>query len=911
MAEQLTKLRPDRDLQCYFQEPSTVAALSETSEHGFTVSGCWRQQFDWAVVEWNRDNVFEHPAFRSLPDGDLRGIRLVYDEIRTNCVPLDSTTYDSLGWSYLRIWEEHPEGSANVEGFHWVPLKNYATAVEGQYVPATAELELQGTPTVGDLIELAWLDDHCNYAMAEGDSLESAIAGLAGFINQKQANGCVVTASAEGPRITLTYTGAPGTNGNRIGVYGGIHGAGTESWSPWWVPFGGGVSPQRWSVDLDLGDLTDTNNQHVDTTNVRKLRWTWAADLQPNDFQRREFSVVVANWQVTGTNPGYRVAGPGSRRIEDDSSAVTLVGAWTEERGNYSGGAIRYTETPGNHLQSVYSTGAAHTLYLGTRYVDGGAQATVQVDGNAPLVLDLNRPGEDVLIRHLLGQFAANAQHTVTVTHGGGAGSKLYFDFLEIAVPAADLPTFDASPTTTLATDWDTNHSLAIAPERTAWLIDKLGFHGRANHYAGAMWFYELSCPDNFYASATVQFAGTPQFMDVTQITLAGTSIEHVNLTSDTAESIAKCFELLIAAGSSAVWAHADGATLTITARAMGVAGNSIGISAGNSGETFTAAPSGATLAGGAGPNSESDLAWRTDLTATPRLNRAVRDWSRSYFRALKGYGIDVAAAFSMELRHGDDSTTAGIAQRYPDGAVWVNTPALQTNFSPASTAFWNQVYLDMGDVMAQAGVTPYLQFGEVQWWYKADDGSGMPFYDDYTKNGFQAAYGQPMAVIPNQNAAPGLFPRECAFLPGLVGQFTESIMDFVRQSHPEARFEVLYPPDVNDTPLNRIVNFPGAYWTPANLTCLKTENFTYTGDRNLNKARQSIGLPLGLGFPPSKSSHLVGIGDDTTPWERERRLSFAEGVESVVLFALDQFCLIGYGLPLDHNRGRARFMGK
>ncbi|MCU1235005.1 MAG: hypothetical protein JWP63_2972, partial [Candidatus Solibacter sp.] len=28
MPEQLTKLRPDRDLQCYFERPSAVAALS-------------------------------------------------------------------------------------------------------------------------------------------------------------------------------------------------------------------------------------------------------------------------------------------------------------------------------------------------------------------------------------------------------------------------------------------------------------------------------------------------------------------------------------------------------------------------------------------------------------------------------------------------------------------------------------------------------------------------------------------------------------------------------------------------------------------------------------------------------------------------------------------------------------------
>ena len=76
MTEQLTKLRPDRDLQCYFQQPSAVAALSEATANGFHVSGSWRQQFDWAVVEWNRDNVFEHPALRNLPDGDLSGLRL-------------------------------------------------------------------------------------------------------------------------------------------------------------------------------------------------------------------------------------------------------------------------------------------------------------------------------------------------------------------------------------------------------------------------------------------------------------------------------------------------------------------------------------------------------------------------------------------------------------------------------------------------------------------------------------------------------------------------------------------------------------------------------------------------------------------------------------------------------------------
>jgi hypothetical protein len=136
------------------------------------------------------------------------------------------------------------------------------------------------------------------------------------------------------------------------------------------------------------------------------------------------------------------------------------------------------------------------------------------------------------------------------------------------------------------------------------------------------------------------------------------------------------------------------------------------------------------------------------------------------------------------------------------------------------------------------------------------------------------------------------------------------SIVSFVRQTQPNTRFEVLYPPDVNNTPLNQLINLPKGFWTPAKLNCLKTENFTYTGDRDLDSIRTSIELPLSLGFTNSQASHLVGIGDYTTPWDKEQNLSMGEGLESVVLFALDQFCLIGYGLPLGNGAAWSGYMG-
>jgi hypothetical protein len=264
-----------------------------------------------------------------------------------------------------------------------------------------------------------------------------------------------------------------------------------------------------------------------------------------------------------------------------------------------------------------------------------------------------------------------------------------------------------------------------------------------------------------------------------------------------------------------------------------------------------------------------------------------------------------------MELQHGDPSSSAGIAQRYPDGsAVWLNTPALQTNFSPASLAFWKRAYLDMANVLVQSGQEPYLQFGEVQWWYFALAGSGMPFYDNYTTAAFAATHGRTLPIFADGNALPASYPDECLFLAGLIGSFTDSVMDFVRQTHANARFEVLYPPDVNEAPLNGAVNLPRTVWTPAKLDCLKTENFTFTGDRDLNKALASVMLPKQLGFPPEKSAHLIGISDYTTPWEKEARMASGARDASVVLFALDQFCLVGYSWLPDSGTGRSLYLG-
>jgi hypothetical protein len=51
-------------------------------------------------------------------------------------------------------------------------------------------------------------------------------------------------------------------------------------------------------------------------------------------------------------------------------------------------------------------------------------------------------------------------------------------------------------------------------------------------------------------------------------------------------------------------------------------------------------------------------------------------------------------------------------------------------------------------------------------------------------------------------------------------------------------------------------------------------------------------------GFLSAQRSHLVGIGNAYTAWMKEVDMAQSQGMESVVLFALDQYCLIGYPPP-------------
>ena len=183
-------------------------------------------------------------------------------------------------------------------------------------------------------------------------------------------------------------------------------------------------------ITLDFSSLIDDNAVAVPTTAVRKLRWTYAADLQPASYQRGEFQVQVSNWTVTGSNLAYQVPGPGSRRIEDDATGVVYSANWTASTGaqNFSGGSIHVTATPNSTVTCTYLASQSHLLYLGTRKAPGGTLISVSVDGATAAEIDLALE-DDVLVRILLGTFDGGVAHTVVMSHAGSCDASVLFLF--------------------------------------------------------------------------------------------------------------------------------------------------------------------------------------------------------------------------------------------------------------------------------------------------------------------------------------------------------------------------------------------------------------------------------------------------------------------------------------------------
>ncbi|HEY3939361.1 MAG TPA: hypothetical protein VGL97_18160 [Bryobacteraceae bacterium] len=199
------------------------------------------------MIERNRDNVFEHPALRNLPDGDLGGLTLSYTEERINAIPFESNLYPVVACDQLRLRVSNEDGSETV---YYVKVADHATPVSGSSVPASAIMTLKASPGTTYRAGLAFLEEHYYYTVQDGDDLAAIAAGIAANINELSHD---FTASHEDGSASVTviwasYPNLSGANGNRITVYGFAQipdGASqpVDIWEQPSVTFSGGTFP--------------------------------------------------------------------------------------------------------------------------------------------------------------------------------------------------------------------------------------------------------------------------------------------------------------------------------------------------------------------------------------------------------------------------------------------------------------------------------------------------------------------------------------------------------------------------------------------------------------------------------------------------------------------------------------------
>jgi len=204
-----------------------------------------------------------------------------------------------------------------------------------------------------------------------------------------------------------------------------------------------------------------------------KLRWTWRRTCRRQRFNGASFGSRV---EVERHWDRRAISGCGAGQPADRGRFTTLIytGTWVSEIGNYSGGSIQSTTAPGSAVSAPMFQRFAHTLYLGTRSLTSGGQVTVQVDGGTPIIINLALAVKTCSCECRWGSKPCPLNTTSPLPTRERQALRYTSTFLEIAVHQQSADVYRDAQNSGGGRTGIRTHSLALAPERTAWLVDTL-----------------------------------------------------------------------------------------------------------------------------------------------------------------------------------------------------------------------------------------------------------------------------------------------------------------------------------------------------------------------------------------------------------------------------------------------------
>jgi hypothetical protein len=1082
-----------------FDRRGAVASIHNATANGFTVSGCWSDQADFAVLYlFNADDLYGHLfTSRYLPDFSLAGVTLDFDVAITGCMPPTSTKYPSVPWNALSYIT-----SAEVPGTVALPAP---TSTAGA-VAASCSFTVAGTPATYDRVQLVYLGNVLAdlSTITTGQSLATVGANLAALVNTLTSSTVPIAATSSGATVTVTCTQA-GRDGNGIALLSMYKTAGTTLL----YPTGSSSTASGQTGKLTGGADPTTMHFHLDFSALGlascRLIWLTLAPWLTYDsgtvhpslvaYAPMEFSVVFTSWTVAGTGTALKIAGPGSVTVGSRDAWTSYSGSgWTLEAGDYFQGFARWTSRWGDSVAVAYSCQHTHNLYLGTALSSSGGEFSISVDGGAPIplntVVDASTP---IPGRRLIASGVAAGVHEVVLTVASGA---CVFDFVQAAVLSDPVTPPTTYAAVNAACDYDTDQTYKIPPARAVWILSQMGFQGDVDFYAGVFFALKRARNGGNFHQATITLSGTIGVgnsfgvgSDTVWLSLGGPTGHGTAISGATSMggnptgTNASPWSTATVMGAAAYPAD----TLETLAQRMvdAINGTFVGICAAptSTAGQFTitvlspingfsldvALSAGASIAlavtgdiGTGALQGGNEGTWEVDATQSSPLNRGFRDYLADFAGQVHAAGQTMTVAFSQELLAPPDLNTSGNAwaQRFADGstvltstgfgswgagvvesvsgsgpqtlkqtghgyitgntvhvaqgasgAVWAVTVTdanhyqlttlvsgtsftvaagattlidLQTSqctFNPGTvTAYLALCYVQAANILAAAGLVPWLQFGEMGWWFFSERMSEQVGYASWTSpisigtvepHGLATGQNVIVAGVQGTTSANGTWPivvmdsthftltgsngngtyaagtgtvsgggmafydawaaaahtlasywtqddvpssGDAAWLSGAIKTHIDAIRTAVLAAQSGAKFELLYPCDVNRAScywtdvlpypqggrLNAAANFPTAYQAQSGsgLDRLKIEALSWgTTYRNLTNAQAAMAFARTppCSWPLSKLAYLAPIDNGGCPWPAEYLAAIAAGMPLVNLWAADHMVLFGW----------------
>lgn len=208
--------------------------------------------------------------------------------------------------------------------------------------------------------------------------------------------------------------------------------------------------------------------------------------------------------------------------------------------------------------------------------------------------------------------------------------------------------------------------------------------------------------------------------------------------------------------------------------------------------------------------------------------------------------------------------------------------------------------------------------------------GGSMAYYDAVTSAAAQTALGRALYKFTCQDDDPTINNgADSKFLAGQLKAHVDAIRSAVLAQYPNAKFELLYPNDVNNPVcylgqnvpfaqggrLNAAVNLPAEWMTKASsgLDRFKVEALSWGNQYlNLDLANQAIvfALTAPMGWDLADVAYLVPWNNGTCPWPAEFQSASTRGIPLINFWAYDHLAMMSWTLPFPTPSNRSSQQG-